>query len=123
MSLASPETDGLAETLRILGHPLRLAILRVVAEGERAVGDIAAATGIAMSTLSQQLAVLRQADLVQTRREARQVFYSLNPEALAGPAAALAALARPAGAPGRCDAPAAGAKTGAAMFARVKPRG
>jgi DNA-binding transcriptional ArsR family regulator len=83
MSLASPEADGLAETLRILGHPLRLAILRVVAEGERAVGDIAAATGIAMSTLSQQLAVLRQADLVQTRREARQVFYSLNPEALA----------------------------------------
>jgi len=123
MTVGLPEADRLAETLRILGHPLRLAILRVVAEGERAVSDIATMTGIAMSTLSQQLAILRKADLVRTRRDARQVFYSLDPEALHGVVADLAAIERPTGATGLAHASMVTAQTGAAVFARVKPRG
>ena len=122
MTVGLPEADRLAETLRILGHPLRLAILRVVAEGERAVSDIATMTGIAMSTLSQQLAILRKADLVRTRRDARQVFYSLDPEALHGVVTGLAAIERPSGATRIDHAPTVSTQTGAAMFARVKPR-
>lgn len=117
-----PEPDGLAEALRILGHPSRLAILRVVAGGERAVGEIAAATGMAMSTLSQQLAILRNAGLVRTRREARQVFYALDAGALDGVVTALVAIGRLSLPPVGSPAPATGANTGAAMFARVKPR-
>lgn len=67
-----------AELLRAIGHGVRLQILAALARSERAVGDIEALTGIAQPGLSQQLGVLRKADLVQTRREGKQVFYSLD---------------------------------------------
>jgi len=116
------EIEELAELFRVLGHPLRMAILRELGEGERAVSDIAGATGLAMSTLSQQLATLRKAELVTARREAKQVFYSLNPATLAQARDALAALSplsTHAVAPKA--APVSG-QIGAAMFARVQTR-
>ncbi|MBU3992700.1 MAG: metalloregulator ArsR/SmtB family transcription factor [Alphaproteobacteria bacterium] len=122
---ARAEPDEAAELFRVLGHPLRMAILRVLGEGERAVGDIAGATGIVMSTLSQQLAILRKAELVLTRREAKQVFYSINDAAVARVRAALDALCPGAAAPAQGMAALTGpgsGRIGAAMFARVHPR-
>ena len=66
------EMDGLFEVLRRMGHGLRLAIRRQLASGGQAVGDRAAATGQSLSLVSQQLALLRKAELVQTRRAAKQ---------------------------------------------------
>ncbi|MFN3469923.1 MAG: ArsR/SmtB family transcription factor [Novosphingobium sp.] len=113
-----------AELLRVLGHPLRLAVLRELTGGERAVGAIAERTGLGLSVLSQQLAILRKAALVSARREAKQVFYSIDPARMAQAAALIGALV-PAPDPGVEDVKAeAGpalplARLGAAMFAQV----
>jgi len=124
MNPAASESDEIAELFRVLGHPVRMAILRVLGDGERSVSEVASTTGIVMSTLSQQLAILRKAELVSTRREAKQVFYSLNPQTFVRVSAAVQALCpshvtnQPTTAP---IAPASG-RIGAAMFARVQPR-
>ena len=66
-----------AEQLKVYAQPQRLMILSSLAEGERTVGEIEAATRVAQPALSQQLAELRRAGLVETRRAAKQVFYRL----------------------------------------------
>ena len=63
-----PDTEQAAELLRALAHPVRLTILGSLRGCERAVGEIEAITGIGQPGLSQQLAVLRKANLVLTRR-------------------------------------------------------
>lgn len=47
------------------------------------VGDIVDQTGVSQPTVSHHLAILREAELVNTRREGKQVFYSLNQDAVA----------------------------------------
>ena len=124
MNPAASESDEIAELFRVLGHPVRMAILRVLGDGERAVSEVANATGIMMSTLSQQLAILRKAELVGTRRDAKQVFYSLNPQTFVRVSAAVDALCLSHASGKSTTAPIAPApgRVGAAMFARVQPR-
>jgi DNA-binding transcriptional ArsR family regulator len=66
-----------AEKLKTYAQPQRLMILSRLLDGERTVGEIEDATGIGQPALSQQLAELRRAGLVETRRAAKQVFYRL----------------------------------------------
>jgi DNA-binding transcriptional ArsR family regulator len=66
-----------AEKLKVYAQPQRLMILSRLLDGERTVGEIEEATGIGQPALSQQLAELRRAELVETRRAAKQVFYRL----------------------------------------------
>jgi len=69
-----------AELFRALAHPLRVRALELLVKGERSVGDLASALDVDLSHLSQQLAVLRRADVVETRREGNTIFYSVpNP--------------------------------------------
>jgi ArsR family transcriptional regulator len=67
-----------AEFFKTLGHPARIRVLEVLREGERTVSDLAPAVGIEASHLSQQLGVLRRANLVQTRKEGNTVLYSVG---------------------------------------------
>jgi DNA-binding transcriptional ArsR family regulator len=76
--LGAPIFEAKAELFRALAHPARVRVLEVLSEGERSVGDLAGEAGIEASRLSQQLAVLRRAGLVTTRREASTVFYSIK---------------------------------------------
>jgi DNA-binding transcriptional ArsR family regulator len=85
--------DDLIEALKALAHPLRWRILTTLASGERNVGEIEQATGIAQPGLSQQLGVLRKARLVDTRKDAKLVFYSLAQEALAEVTTSMSGLA------------------------------
>lgn len=71
------------EQLKALAHPLRYRILECLAGGELNVGEIETAAEIAQPTLSQQLAVLRKAGLVDTRKEAKLVFYRIEPDLFA----------------------------------------
>jgi ArsR family transcriptional regulator len=73
-----PISEIKADLFRALSHPARIRILEVLADGERSVGDIAPLVGIESSHLSQQLAVLRRAGLVSTRKEASSVFYAIR---------------------------------------------
>jgi DNA-binding transcriptional ArsR family regulator len=66
-----------AEKIKVFAQPQRLMILSCLLRGERNVGEIAEITGIGQPALSQQLAELRRADLVQNRKEAKQVWYML----------------------------------------------
>ena len=90
-----PDTEHAAEVLRALAHPVRLTILGSLRGCERAVGEIEAITGIGQPGLSQQLAVLRKANLVLTRREAKQIHYRIDSGAIAEVRAILKWLALP----------------------------
>lgn len=66
-----------ADRLRLYAQPQRLMILSFLLDGEKSVGAIDAATGVGQPALSQQLAELRHAGLLTSRRAARQVYYRL----------------------------------------------
>lgn len=75
-----PVAQVKAELFRAIGHPARIRVLEMLAGGERSVGDLAAAVDLEMSHLSQQLAVLRRAGVVVTRRDGNTIYYSLRDE-------------------------------------------
>jgi DNA-binding transcriptional ArsR family regulator len=66
--------------LKVLAHPDRLVLLCRLAQGEFCVSDLEADLGIRQPTLSQQLGVLRQGGLVNTRREGKSIYYRLSSE-------------------------------------------
>ncbi len=65
-------------------EPARIRVLEVLADGERSVGQMAPLVGIELSHLSQQLAVLRRARLVRTRKEGSTVYYDVGDPAVVG---------------------------------------
>ena len=67
-----------AELFKALAHPARIRILEVLSEGERAVGELQPLVGIELSHLSQQLAVLRRARLLSSRKEGSSVIYAVK---------------------------------------------
>ena len=69
-----------AALLKTLSHPVRLMLACTLAEGEYSVGALEQRLGIHQPTLSQQLGVLREAGIVETRRDAKQIFYRLTEE-------------------------------------------
>lgn len=64
-----------AEMFRALAHPTRIRVLEVLVDGEQSVGALADVLDLDLPPLSQQLAVLRNARIVTTRREGSMVFY------------------------------------------------
>jgi DNA-binding transcriptional ArsR family regulator len=64
--------------LKVLANPDRLLLLCQMTKGEYCVSDLENLTGIMQPTLSQQLTVLRDEQMVSTRREGKQIFYSIN---------------------------------------------
>lgn len=67
-----------ASLMKALGNESRLMILCMLAEGECSVSELNDTIPLSQSALSQQLARLRQQDLVKTRRESQTIFYSLS---------------------------------------------
>lgn len=67
-----------AEFFKTLGHPARIRVLELLSEREHAVAEMLPEVGIEPAHLSQQLAVLRRANLVVTRKEGSTVYYSLT---------------------------------------------
>lgn len=66
-----------SKLLKVLSNRDRLVLLCQMTQGEFSVMDLEAITGILQPTLSQQLTVLREERLVNTRREGKQIFYSI----------------------------------------------
>jgi DNA-binding transcriptional ArsR family regulator len=64
-----------AEVSKTMAHPLRLAILHLLKEGERSVNDLTQTTGASQSNVSQHLALMRQRDIVITRKEGSNIYY------------------------------------------------
>src|SRR5436189_1600311 len=73
-----PLSEIKAELFKALAHPARVRVLEVLADGERAVGEMQPLVGIELSHLSQQLAVLRRAGLVTSRKDGSSVIYAVR---------------------------------------------
>lgn len=63
--------------LKAMGNEQRLLILCQLVQGDLSVGELGARIKLSQSALSQHLAVLREASMVQTRRSGQTIFYSL----------------------------------------------
>ncbi|MGN7437000.1 MAG: metalloregulator ArsR/SmtB family transcription factor [Alcanivorax sp.] len=70
-----------ARLLKSLSNEKRLLIVCTLFKGERSVGELEEIVGLSQSALSQHLARLRRDKVVNTRREAQTIFYSLHDEA------------------------------------------
>ena len=69
-----------AAVCRALGHPARMKVLDLLRDGEECVCRLAPQVGVTESNLSQLLAVLRRAGLVDTRRDGHIVYYRVRDE-------------------------------------------
>ena len=67
--------DDQVQIYKLLSHPARLAILETLREGEECVCHMEANLGYRQAYLSQQLAILRQAGIIQDRRDGWNIFY------------------------------------------------
>lgn len=67
-----------AELFKALSHPTRIRILELLRDGEKSVSQLQLALGAEGSTASQQLAILRMKNLVDTRRAGTAIFYRLQ---------------------------------------------
>ncbi len=75
--MSRPLYQAKAEFFKTLGHPARIRVLELLAEREYAVGELLPRVGVEATSLSQQLAVLRRAGLVTSRKEGAAVHYTL----------------------------------------------
>ena len=73
----------LADLFSALSDPTRLRIISVLLEGELNVGDLAARLNMTESAVSHQLRGLRQLHLVRSRKDGRQVYYTLDDDHVA----------------------------------------
>jgi DNA-binding transcriptional ArsR family regulator len=67
-----------ADLFKALAHPARIRILELLRESERSVTELQLALGMEGSTVSQQLAILRLRNLVETRKSGTSIFYRLR---------------------------------------------
>lgn len=83
MNISFDSSHSLADLFQLLGQPVRIQILLIIAREEACVCHIEAVLGIRQATISQNLMVLRNAGVVKTHRIGRNIFYCLaNPELL-----------------------------------------
>jgi DNA-binding transcriptional ArsR family regulator len=66
-----------AEICKTLANPTRLMVLHVLREGEKSVGEIAKILGLKQANLSQHLSIMRQAQILKTRKQGSNIYYSV----------------------------------------------
>src|SRR5262249_41291921 len=79
MSDAMPRLHAAADVFRAVADANRRTLLDAMVSGETAVGQLAKACGLSYSAVSQHLAILREAGLVESRRKRRHQLYRLEP--------------------------------------------
>ena len=72
--------DDLAELFRTFADATRIRVLDVLSEGEICVNDLAERMELSQSAISHQLRILKQNRLVKSRRDGKQILYSLDDE-------------------------------------------
>ncbi len=69
---------GINSVFKALSDPTRREILRLLSGGERTAGELASSFDMTKPSMSHHFAVLKEADLIRSRREGQQIYYSLN---------------------------------------------
>ncbi len=73
--------DLQAEISKTIAHPLRIALLHVLKDGEKTVNELVDIVGASQSNISQHLALMRQRQIVKTHKVGSSVYYRVaNPK-------------------------------------------
>ena len=111
-------TNSVLEVFQALSHPVRLGICQLLIARGYSVGELCEILDLKQYAVSQQLAVLRKAEIVETQRDARHVIYFLsNDKVRRILRVSIANLARPAE---QADVAEIDRKQQAGAFARVR---
>lgn len=78
--LPEPLLERIAEQFRALAEPSRLRLMSLLFDGELAVGDLVAASGMSLANASKHLGILHQAGWVARRKDGVRVLYALADE-------------------------------------------
>lgn len=78
MKFNEQQIELVTELMKSIAHPIRMKILCFLMEGEKNVGEIEQQFGSTISNISQHLTVLRKANIIDRRKEANFMFYSLK---------------------------------------------
>ncbi len=70
--------QDMKDPFKALSDPTRREILRILSHGERTAGELAEPFDMTKPSLSHHFAVLKEAELIRSRREGQQVYYSLD---------------------------------------------
>jgi DNA-binding transcriptional ArsR family regulator len=70
--------EKVARCLKVLAHPTRLLIIYLLGQGEQSVHELEEKVQVSQSSVSQHLNLLKDKDIVESRRAAQQVFYRLK---------------------------------------------
>lgn len=70
--------EDMAETLKVLAHPVRLQILALLGNEKRSVGSIAAMVDRKPAIISQQLSIMKRREVLTRTRGGRRVYYSIH---------------------------------------------
>ena len=71
-------TNSVLEVFQALSHPVRLEICQLLMSRQYSVGELCETLNLKQYAVSQQLAVLRKAEIVETRRDGRHIIYFLS---------------------------------------------
>lgn len=74
--------DGLAKLLKALSNPYRLEIIEMLSQGEKSVEGIVETTTLSVANASQHLQVLKNNNIVKSRKDGHYVYYSLTSDEL-----------------------------------------
>lgn len=77
-----PRAATNSDVFNAIAEPQRRAILDFLAPGERPVGEVVVALGLAQPSVSKHLRVLSEVDLVRARRDGRRILYRTNTKAI-----------------------------------------
>ena len=116
--ITSETTNSVLEVFQALSHPVRLEICQLLMIRQYSVGELCDALSMKQYAVSQQLAVLRKAEIVATRRDSRHIIYILSSDKVRRILrVSIANLARPTE---QADVAAIDRKQQAGAFARVR---
>jgi DNA-binding transcriptional ArsR family regulator len=95
LDLLRENAANVAARLRVLAHPDRLVMLCRMTAGEASVGELVELTGLAQSSVSQHLALLRDAGAVKVRAEAQTRYYRVVDDQISAMISALCSVCVP----------------------------
>jgi ArsR family transcriptional regulator len=72
------EMMGFNTAFKALSDPTRREILRLLSRGERTAGELASSFDMTKPSMSHHFTVLKEADLIRSRRDGQQIYYALN---------------------------------------------
>ncbi|MGI9281253.1 MAG: ArsR/SmtB family transcription factor [Endozoicomonas sp.] len=82
INLDSTQEQALAAAAKALGHPARIRLLKILSQGQCLGSDLVSSLGLAQSTISEHLRILREAGFIKAEVQHPRTCFSINPDAM-----------------------------------------